>query len=68
MSKIMREGAGTEDVGGAPPVRKKQPVYPAAQSLNRSKRKKDLMRITQENQAILKRCNSAPIISASGVV
>jgi len=55
MSKIMREGAGTEDVGGAPPVRKKQPVYPAAQSLNRSKRKKDLMRITQENQAILQR-------------
>jgi len=36
-------------------LRAKEPAYPAAQSLNRVRRKRDLTRITQENQAILKR-------------
>jgi len=55
MSKIMREGAQTQDVGGAPPVGWKAQKVPAGQSLNKSRRKKDLARITAENQAILKR-------------
>jgi len=53
MSKIMRQGAGTSDAGGAPPIKRKDPVGPS--SLNGVRRKQELRRITQENQAILKR-------------
>jgi len=52
MSKIMREGPGTHSHGGAPPVEEK-PRPP--QSLNRGFRRRELQRITQENQGILKR-------------
>jgi len=55
MSKIMREGSGTENIGGAPPLQPRKPARPAVGSLNRARRKQELMRITQENQAILKR-------------
>merc|ERR1719271_1783004 len=30
MSKIRREGSGTSEIGGAPPLRAKEPTYPAA--------------------------------------
>lgn len=55
MSKIMREGAQTQDTGGAPPIGYKARKLPGGESLNKSRRKRDLARITAENQAILKR-------------
>eukprot|EP00658_Telonema_sp_P-2_P085897 TRINITY_DN9897_c0_g1_i3.p1 TRINITY_DN9897_c0_g1~~TRINITY_DN9897_c0_g1_i3.p1 ORF type:complete len:376 (+),score=104.30 TRINITY_DN9897_c0_g1_i3:101-1228(+) len=53
MSKIMREGAGTHDQGGAPPAHEIRPTAP--KSLNRGFRRKELDKITRENLEILKR-------------
>lgn len=55
MSNIMRNGACTHDVGGPPPQATSKPSKPKGQSLNRTHRKQELKRITQENLAILNR-------------
>jgi len=54
MSKIMREGPGTSNNGGAP-EKHVMPMPLPPKSLNRGFRRKELERITQENLSILKR-------------
>jgi len=52
MSRIMRDGAATHDIGGAPPLRPKEP---AVKLRPNPRRKQELARITAENQLLLKR-------------
>lgn len=52
MSRIMRDGAKTDQIGGAPPLRPKEPPVKLRPN---PRRKQELARITAENQMILKR-------------
>lgn len=53
MSKIIRDGSGSHNSGGAPERSKIKPTPP--KSLNEGYRRKELAKITQENLGILKR-------------
>jgi len=53
MSRIIREGSGSHNNGGAPPRAALKPAAP--KSLNRGHRRKELERITQENLSMLQR-------------